>query len=475
MVNKPIGRVLLVVSASVTGCASVQPQASFPEVQQTASERIGKQVRWSNGSDADRAMSAEVDALLSEPLTADAAVQVALLNNRRLQATYENLGVAQADLVQAGLLKNPFLDGDVKFPEGGGGTKIELTVVFDFLDVLYIPMRKSLAETALQGAILDVTGAVLDTAGETRSLFLHLQAAEQMLELHHTVLLAAEASFELARRINEAGNNTKLDVANERAFYEETKLDVAAAEVEAADLRERLTAIMGLWGAQARYTIEPRLPELPTDAVSATNLEKHAIERSIDLAISRRGVALAAQQLGIAKPLGLLSELELGVAFEREADGAHEIGPAFALPIPLFSQGQPALAAAGARLRQAEQRHYALAVEIRSAARSAFTRLTAARQRAEYYRRVVLPLRRTIVEETQKQYNAMFIGGFQLLTAKQNEIEAGRAYIEALRDHWLARAALEQILAGRLPRASQDVADSVETETSSNQPDRGNH
>lgn len=460
-------------AALAGGCATVEPRGPFADVESSVSQRLPQRVLWNRNSEDDQAVNAAVTELLAKPLAVDGAVQIALLNNRNLQSIYENLGVAQADLVQAGLLKNPVLDGDVKFPEGGGGTKIELAVLFDFLDVLYIPLRKSLAETALAGAKLEVTGAVIDIAARTRAAFLRLQAAEQMLEMRRSVLLAAEASYELARRINEAGNNRRLDLANERAFYEESKLDVAAAETEAADLREQLTVLIGLWDRRTRYTIEPRLPELPPDQSSPGNLVREAIVNSIDLGRARGDVELAAKQLGITKPLGLLSELELGVAFEREADGGHEIGPAFALPLPIFSQGQPAVAAAEARLRQATQHHYALAVEVRGAVRVAYTRLTAARQRAEYYQRVVVPLRHTIVEETQKQYNGMFVGGFQLLQAKQAEIEAGRAYIQALRDFWLARAAMDQLLAGRLPRGAAAGLDA--SESSPNPANRGGH
>src|SRR5262245_42932052 len=122
---------LLTGGAGLTGCATVQPRAEFPNVQHEVAERIGKDVHWNSGSDADRAVADRINTLLAAPLDANGAVQIALLNNHNLQAEYEELGVAQADLVQAGLLRNPMLDGDVKF--FGNGTKIELSVVEDFL------------------------------------------------------------------------------------------------------------------------------------------------------------------------------------------------------------------------------------------------------------------------------------------------------------------------------------------------------
>lgn len=438
---------------ALAGCAAVHPRDGFQAVEQDLSTRLPQKVSWSTGASQDRQLADAVAALLGKPLTADAAVQVALLNNRRLQATYETLGIAQADLVQAGLLKNPIFSGDVKFAEGGG-TKVELSLVADFLDLLYIPLRKSLAQTSLQAAQVRVTGAVLDTAAAARQAFVRLQAAEQVLDLRRSVLQAVSASYELSKRIRDAGNNTALDVAREQAFYEEAKLSLASAELEAAELREQLVAVMGLWDANAMFTLEPRLADVPTSDNVPADIERRALAGSTELAESRLAIALAAKQPGATKPLGLLSELELGVAFERDADGAREVGPAFAVPLPLFSQGQPAVAKADAILRQAKQEHYALAVEVRSAARTASARLISARERAEYFRKVVLPLRHTIVEETQKQYNGMLVGAFELLSARQAEIEAGRGYVESVRDYWLAKAGCDQILAGRLPRSA---------------------
>ena len=297
----------------------------------------------------------------------------------------------------------------------------------------------------------------MDVASEMRTTFIALQSAEQIMELHQTVLAAASASYELAQRIHAAGNNTSLDVSNERAMYEQAKLNLAAAEAEAIDLREHLTGLMGLWGNHAHFTLSPRLPELPVEEISPDDLEHRAIAKSLDLQLAHGEVELAAKMLGVAKPLGVLSEAELGAGAEREADGSWGVGPSISLPIPIFSQGQPAVAAASARLRQAEQQYYALAVELRSGVRAAYQHLLAARQRTDYYQQVMIPLRRQITSESQKQYNAMQIGAFQLLSAKRDEVETGKDYIESLRAYWLARVELEQVLAGRFVRSERPL------------------
>ena len=444
--------VALLLGVLTGGCAAVPREAGFPDVERTVAERTGgKRVHWNQGTASDAAVVESVRAMLAQELTADEAVQVALLNNRSLQATYENLMIAQADLVSAGLLRNPVFDAEVKFTEGGGGTGVEMALVQDFIDILYIPLRKRFAAAAFEATKLRVAGEVLALAGEVRAAFYSLQASLQTLDMRRQVAAATGASYELAQRLRAAGNNRELDVANERALYEQAKLDVRAAENQVAQGRERLNQLMGLWGERTNWTVaSSRLPDVPADPVTAEDLERRAVVHSLDLAAARREVEQAARAVGIAAPFGLLPEAEAGVAAELEPEGEWALGPAFSLPIPLFNQGQPLVASARAQLRQARELYTATAVEVRSRVRATHESVAAARDRARYYEQVILPLRQQIVEQTQLQYNAMQVGAFQLLLAKQQQIDTGNAYIQALRDYWIARTELDLLLNGRM-------------------------
>lgn len=462
----------------LVGCATVPREAGFGDVEKTVAERTGQRVHWNQGSPADEAVAAQVRALLGKELTVDEAVQVALLNNRELQAVYEDLSIAQADLVAAGLLRNPVFDAEIRFTETEGHVGAELALVQDFIDILYIPLRKRLATAAFESAKLRVAGAVLDLSGEVRAAFYELQSAQQTLEMRRQVMTATEASYDLAKRLRAAGNNTELDLFNERALHEQAKVDVRRAEVQVLRGRERLNALMGLWGERANWSIATRLPELPAEAeeVAAEGVERQAIERSLDLGAAQRELEEAAAALGIARPFGWLPDAEIGASAEREPDGEWAIGPAFSLPIPLFNQGQPAVAAAQAELRRARERYAAQAVGIRAQARALHATLLAARDQAEYYAKVVLPLRQRIVDQTQLQYNAMQVGAFQLLVAKQQQIDAANDYIRALRDYWLARTQLDLLLSGRTTSFSElSSTDTEETSSPAAGGGRGGH
>lgn len=471
--------VITAASLWVGGCASMKPGMGFDDVQHAVFERTGQKIHWDNGSPEDEQARTAVRALLADELTADGAVQIALLNNRNLQAVYEDLNLAQADLVQAGLLKNPVFGGEVRWATsggGGGGTTVVLDLSQDFVSLLSMPLRKGRAAAQFEAAKIRVTAAVLDLAGETRVAHHELQAAEQLRELRGTVAEGMAASYEFAKRLRAAGNTRELDLSNERALYEQSKLDLATSESDVVQRREHLNELMGLWGNSLGWRIAGRLPPIPADEIPGEGLEARAVERSGDLELARREVEVAARSLGIVKPFALLQGLNTGVASEKDFDGSWSVGPSWSLPIPLFDQGQGEIGAAKARLRQGAQRYYATAVTLRARVRAAHAVVIAARERATHIEKVILPLREKIIAESQLQYNAMQVSAFQLLQAKRDQVEGGVQYVEALRTYWLARAKLELILSGRMPPMSQPTGDSnMNTGASSGSSRAGGH
>jgi cobalt-zinc-cadmium efflux system outer membrane protein len=432
------------------GCVSVALNAGFEEVRATVEERSAIKIYWNNGTDLDKEAAEKVDSLLESKLTADEAIQIGLLNNRELQAIYSELGVAQADLVQSGLLRNPIFDAAIKFPTSGGRPELELSAVMNFLDVFYLPLRKRVAAARFEEIKTRVTGSVLDFAARVRTAYYVHQANEQMLELRQTIVQALDASFEVMRRLHEAGNITDLDFARERALLDAGKLGLRSTEVAVRQSRENLNVLMGLWGKQTEWQTDGRLPDIPKQPAQTENIERVALDRSLDLLNARQRLVFAGEQLGFNRWTALVPEFDLGPIGKRE-EGSWRVGPTLEFPIPLFDQGQAQIGRAAAELRRVQHEYYALGVRIRATARAVRDRLEGARDRALYYRDIILPLHERIVNEAQLQYNAMQLGPFQLLRAKEQQIETAVGYIEALREYWLAAGDAGQILSGRMP------------------------
>src|ERR1051325_2994071 len=235
----------------LSGCATLNQQASFRAVSAAVEERSRLKPAWNVGTELDRDATDKIQSLLKGKLNVDAAVQIGLLNNRDLQAIYSDMGVAQADLVQAGLLRNPVFDAAVTFPTSGGRPEFEITAVMNFLDVFYLPLRKRIAAARFEETRARITGAVLDFAAQLRNAFYAHQANEQLVEFRRTAVEALSASFEAARRLHEAGNISDLDFLRQRAPLEGSKLALRSSEAAAAQTREQLNTLMGLWGEEA--------------------------------------------------------------------------------------------------------------------------------------------------------------------------------------------------------------------------------
>ena len=333
------------------------------------------------------------------------------------------------------------------------------------MSLLLMPLRKRVAQAGFEATKQRVAQEVLNLAAEVRQAFFTAQASQQTLEMRRSVAAAADAAADAAKKLHDAGNTTDVDLENELAQSDQAKLDLADAEAELLADRERLSRLMGLWGPDIQWTLAPRLPELPAAEIAPEALESVAVSKRLDLLAARQEIEAVAQSLGVSRSTGLVPDLNLTGHYERELDGKSSFGPSVALTIPIFNQGQPALARAEACLRQSQQRYTALAVEIRSEVRAARDRMTAARSRADYYRKVVLPRRHRITQETQLQYNAMQVGVFVLLQARQSEIDAGREYIEALKSYWIAHSELEKAVGGSLVAGQPSEAASTQPAT----------
>jgi cobalt-zinc-cadmium efflux system outer membrane protein len=254
---------------------------------------------------------------------------------------------------------------------------------------------------------------------------------------------------ELAERQHAAGNINDLVLANEQAAFQQAQLDLARSEADVLSERERLNRLLGL-EARATWRISDRLPDLPTEEFSPQDLEARALSESLDLAAARQEVIVLEQTLALIRR-GVVPSVSVGADTEREPDGTRLTGPNFEMELPVFDRRQAVLARTEAQLRQSRQRLSALETQIRSEVRTALDRVRISREVAERYRDVLIPLREKIVAESQKHYNFMLIGVFQLLQAKRDEINTYREYIEAFQDYWNGRAELERAIGGRLP------------------------
>jgi outer membrane protein TolC len=438
---------LLTAAAFLGGCASFSPDGGFAPVQQTAKDRLGKDLQWAR-SDADRdAIDLRVRELLSKPLSVDDAVQIALLNNRGLQAEYQELGIGEADLVQAGRLPNP----GVAFARTtqGGEVELEWLLAINLARLIAIPLFMEVESRRFAHTQLRVSLQMVSLAADTRKAWLNAVAAEETVRYMRQVMQAAEASAELARRMQQVGNFNKLQRAREQGFYADAALNLARAEQAQRATRERLTRLLGLWGAQAQFSLPERLPDLPKSTVDLPDIERLALEQRLDV----RGAKLAAEQtaknLGLTRTTRFINVLEVGAIYNTYNDAPSQRGYEIGFELPLFDWGDARVAKAEAIYMQAVDRAAQTAIDARSEVREAYTGYRSAYDIARHHRDEIVPVRQRIAEENLLRYNGMLIGVFELLADARSQIASVNGAIDALRDFWIARADLDMALVGK--------------------------
>ena len=436
----------------MTGCTSVSKEDAFKPVQANVTALSGQRVEWNQGTEADKKVEAEVQHLLATPLSANEAAQIALLNNPDLQATFEDIGISQADLVQAGLLKNPAFAGSWRFPNIPPGLgDIEYSVAEDFLSLAMMPIKTKIAATNLEATEDRVTHEVIHLIGEVKEQFYTYQAEVQLEDRLKLIIDSDQAAVDLAKSQHTSGNISDAALVSIETQLAPPKQALAESQKQKIMVREKLNRMMGLWGAEIEWTARPNLPEIPEHDPSLANLEELAVNQRRDLIAQRKEVDAIGQALALkTKTRYLPVQIYIGVDSERQTDGQRITGPILDTELPIFDQGQGDIAKLSAQHRHAQDELKALVIRIRSEVREERDTMKINREQALYYKKEVVPLNISAVNQTVLQYNAMMVNANDLFLTKQRELDTERDYLSAWRDYWITRSALEEAVGGSL-------------------------
>ena len=442
--HKPFMRIgmrvlLLTATFALAGCASFSPDSGMSAVQDYAGSPLAKDVVAIRTDEQELAARAGVEALLKKRLSPDDAVQIALLNNRELQAAYNALGIAEAVMVQASLPPNPTFS--IERIAGAGSVEIEARAIASILSLLTLPARAQIAADRFRQAQLQAAEATLRVATETRRAYYRALASRVLVGFLVQSQSSAQAASELSTSLGESGTMNKLDQARNQVFYAELTAQLAQARQTASTERERLTRTMGLWGADTEFKLPANLPRLPSRPGAQPDIEREAVARRLDLQIARIDVQALAKSYGLTNATRFVSVLELAGIKKKVKAGdetERERGFEVELQIPIFDLGESKYRQAQESYMQAVNRLTAKAVNVRSEAREAYGTYRSAYDIARHYQREVLPLRKIISDETMLRYGAMQIDVFALLTEARQRIASTSAAIEAERAFWLA-------------------------------------
>ncbi|WP_213289200.1 TolC family protein [Bradyrhizobium sp. sGM-13] len=450
---------LLLAAIGLSGCTSFSPDHGMTVVSDVASQTIGKDVAFVRSTDGAERTGGAVRRLLGRPLTVDAAVQVALLSNKGLQAAYNELALAETDLIEQSLPPNPTFS--ISRISGNGASEVERQVVGDILALATLPFRSEIARERFRQAQLRAALETLRLAAQVRRSYFRSVAANEMVGLLTDAKSTAESTAQLAKKLGETGSLNKLDQAREQVFYAETTADLASARQEATSAREQLTRLMGLWGEDLGFRLPNRLPALPRQPRSLPTIEADAVGHRIDLQIARMELAALEKSLGLTQATRFVTLFDVAGITKRTRDPE---GPPFRergfdvqFQIPIFDGGEVRVRQAVEGYNQAFNLLTEKAVNVRSEARDAYRVYRSTYDIASHYQREILPLRQIITEEMQLRFSSMQIDVFALLTEARQRLASLRAAINAKRAFWLAQSDLQTAVNGGGSEAARET------------------
>jgi outer membrane protein TolC len=444
-------------AAFLGGCASFSPDGGLDVARNSAFAELNKDVVKINDVAGAIGAKARVDQLLKKPLTADTAVQIALLNNRGLQAAFNELGVAEAQMVAASLPPNPTFG--ISKLSGRFEIEVERQIAGSLFALVTLPFRAEIARERFQSQQLRTAETVMTLAADTRRQFHRAVAANAQVGFIEQAKGSAEAASELFKRLGESGGVNKLDQAREYAFDAELGAQLAQARLVQRQERERLVRLLGLWGDDLKFKLPGTLPPLPR-LQSAKAIESEALRKRIDLQVARADLDVLAKSLGLTNATRFVNDIDLlgrrtydrGRSIsgdghvERETSRSRTVE--LDIEIPIFDFGQTKVVQAEQNYMQAANKLAQKAVNIRSEAREAYVGYRATYDIARQYQNNVLPLRKIIQDESLLHYSGMLIDVTQLITDARARILSNVVAINARRDFWIAHTDLKHVVIG---------------------------
>jgi outer membrane protein TolC len=445
--HAPFAAALLAAFALI-GCTTFSADGGFDPVRKQTRAYLGKEVHWPRSEEERAKGDAQVAELLTHEISSEDAVQIALLNNRALQASFEELGISEADLVQSGRLPNPRFT--LRHAGIAAEYDIEETLSFNVLSLFTAPYAHEIEKRRFAQVQSAVVIAVVQLANDARQAYFAAVAAHESVHYLEQVKTAAEAGAELARRMVAAGNWNLLDQAREQNFDSDASLRLTRANLIEISAREKLQRIMGLSGGQQGFQLAERLPDLPQNIEALPDVEQIILQNRIDLRLKRLQMDELARTLGLDKATRFVNVLDAGPTrvLQGAASQPYERGYEVALEIPIFDGGGARVKRAEAVYSQAVDRFTQAAIDARSQIRVAYAAYRSNFDVARRQRDEVVPARKLIADQNLLRYNASLISVFDLLADARSQIEGVDDYIQSVRDFWMAKSELDTALLG---------------------------
>lgn len=430
----------------LVGCATPSAQDSYSPVAELAKTRLaGKETRWLQSDKERQELRQVINAKLSQPLTIDDAVQIALLNNRGLQAQYAQLGIAVSDLQAVSRL--PDITLSLAHLREGDSLAVDRAISFDLLSLLTRPAARRLEQQNLEHVRLSVMMEMLNLATATRRAWIEVVAAKELEASAKQTNQAAQAARDVVERLMQVGNLSRLDLLREQALYADTQAELAQAQQQVILHQAQLTMLLGLWGEDSQYSLPSTLTSLPDSPRADNATESTALQQRLDVLAANQASQRLAQSLGMTRTNRFIDVLDLGYQRNSVSGQAMQKGYDISVRVPLFTGGTRQTKAQFLYQQSLDQAADT-AIRARAEVRASYSSYRLAYDTAKHYQQQVLPVRAQIAEEIMLRYNGMLLSVLDVIANARDQAQSQRAAIEAKRSFWLADSILEAAMNG---------------------------
>lgn len=378
-------------------------------------------------------------------LTLESALRLAALQDPEVKALLADREAAASVRRQERLPLIPTVEASYRF--GDKEDRSGLAVTEDLSHLLLYPLRWGLAGARYDEGRMRAAIGLADRELEVKKAFYSLLAAQQSEALLLARRESADAAAELASLQRQAGNTNALQEDVQIAEQQDAVLEFERARNESVLARQELALLIGMPALADSLRSADSLPPIPYSDPRLDDLLDLARERGPDLEAAKAAEIAAGKSLWQARLNRI--PMRAGVEWEREGK-ADFFGPKLEVQVPL-DLGWNAASQAKWERESARRRSAAAEAGLRARIACLQARMRAARNSADFLGRTILPHRQAVLEETQRHYNFMLEGAYELIQARQRIFAAERETLAARKEYWIARAELERVLGASLP------------------------
>lgn len=436
---------LLFLILLLPACYKVPIHQEFNSLKKTTKDITGSEIIYDSYAKYPE-MESTIKNSISNGLSRDEAVKTALMNNPSLQADFAKLGIAKADLIQAGLYSNPTTNNVFRFPTASKGpgtaqTNIESITTGKLSDLWQVPLRKQIFEDELEIITLRILTAILDIVEHTKSAYdacvrADLQLENEKILLNYTKELREEIYYR-----QHYGYSNDLDKYNSDSQVAMIQTALTEYEKERKKAYLNLTQLLGITPSCKEIILTDTILDALTPP-SLSDLELYALDYRPEIQIARFKIKRYEDTIRFERS-SIWKDVNIGIGYKQDFDKPFRgWGPAINFEIPLFDTNYAQIAKAEFEFERAKKKLRYRKIKIQEELRKEFTSVNKEKREIDYYNAFIIPSYEKAIDYTYAYANTMQLN---MITALESQLTLYKAEQELIEKYYNLHIAFNKL------------------------------